>query len=108
MAEPWCFVDDHSSDSRGGSVGIKESCGLPQCSSFSLWLYVVLPASIALVIVAVVLAACCLRKTTNNSPLSEVSGSPRSFGNPPGNSSNHNDSEMEMNSLLPGTGITDR
>ena len=108
MAEPWCFVDDHSSDSRGGSVGIKESCGLPQCSSFSLWLYVVLPASIALVIVAVVLAACCLRKTTKKSPLSVVSGSPRSFCNPTGNSSNHNYSEMEMNSLLPGTGITDR
>jgi hypothetical protein len=99
MGEPWCFVDDDSSASGGG--GVKEACGIAQCSTFSLWLYVVLPASVALVIVAVVLAACCLRKTTKKSPLSVVSGSPRSFCNPTGNSSSHY-SEMEMNSLLPG------
>ena len=51
-------------------------CGLPQCSDFNLWLYVVLPAAVALVMVAVILGICCLRQT-NKKPLSVATSSPR-------------------------------
>ena len=46
-------------------------CGLPQCSDFNLMLYVVLPAAVALVMVAVILGLCCLRQT-HKKPLSVV------------------------------------
>ena len=52
-------------------------CGLPQCSDFNLWLYVVLPAAVALVLVAVILAVCCLRQSSHKKPLSVATSSPR-------------------------------
>lgn len=51
-------------------------CGLPQCSDFSVMLYVVLPAAVALVMVAVLLGVCCLRQT-HKKPLSVAASSPR-------------------------------
>ena len=51
-------------------------CGLPQCSDFNLMLYVVLPAAVALVMVAVILGLCCLRQT-HKKPLSVAARSPR-------------------------------
>ena len=74
-------------------------CGIAQCSDFNIWLYVVLPAAVALVSVAVLLAVCCFR-SGNKKPLSVATSSPRSFINP-SSGSTHNHSEMEMNSLLP-------
>ena len=76
-------------------------CGIPRCSEFNLWLYVVLPAAVALVAVAVIVAVCCLQRGSKK-PLSVAAGSPRSFCNPSSAASQHNYSEMEMNSLLPG------
>ena len=51
-------------------------CGLPQCSDFNVMLYVVLPAAVALVMVAVILGVCCLRQT-HKKPLSVAASSPR-------------------------------
>ena len=51
-------------------------CGLPQCSDFNVMLYVVLPAAVALVMVAVILGVCCLRQT-HKKPLSDAASSPR-------------------------------
>ena len=62
----------------------------------------VLPAAVALVLVAVIVAICCMRQT-NKKPLSVTTSSPRSFINPSAAASQHNYSEMEMNSLLPGS-----
>jgi len=94
MQEPWCFTADRSSP--------KQVCGIPQCSDFNIWLYVVLPAAVALVLVAVIVAICCMRQT-HKKPLSVTTSSPRSFINPSAAASQHNYSEMEMNSLLPGS-----
>lgn len=94
MSEPWCFTDDHRVP--------KEVCGIPQCSSFNLWLYVVVPAAVALVFVAVIICVCCMvRQIGRKKPLSVTASSPRSFINPSSAASQHNYSEMEMNSLLP-------
>ena len=62
----------------------------------------VLPAAVALVLVAVIVAICCMRQT-HKKPLSVTTSSPRSFINPSAAASQHNYSEMEMNSLLPGS-----
>ena len=55
---------------------VLQVCGLPQCSDFNIWLYVVLPASVALVMVAVILAICCMRQG-HKKPLSVTTSSPR-------------------------------
>ena len=83
------------------SLQLPQVCGIAQCSDFNIWLYVVLPAAVALVSVAVILAVCCLR-SGHKKPLSVTASSPRSFINPSSAASQHNHSEMEMNSLLPG------
>ena len=75
-------------------------CGIAQCSDFNIWLYVVLPAAVALVSVAVLLAVCCFTSSSKK-PLSVATSSPRSFINPSSGSTYNNHSEMEMNSLLP-------
>ena len=75
-------------------------CGIPECSSFNLWLYVVVPAAVALVLVVLIIGLCCMRQTRKK-PLSVTGSSPRSFVNPSTTTSQHNYSEMEMNSLLP-------
>ena len=49
---------------------------MPQCSDFNVMLYVVLPAAVALVMVAVILGVCCLRQT-HKKPLSVAASSPR-------------------------------
>ena len=50
-----------------------QTCGIPSCSEFSIWLYVVLPASVALVLTAVTLGLCCVRQA-NKKPLSLSTG----------------------------------
>merc|ERR1719266_1465100 len=55
MSEPWCFTDDHRVP--------KQVCGIPECSSFNLWLYVVVPAAVALVLVVLIIGLCCMRQT---------------------------------------------
>ena len=52
-------------------------CGIPHCSDFNIWLYVVLPAAVALVLVAVIVAICCLRHAGHKKPLSVTTSSPR-------------------------------
>ena len=52
-------------------------CGIPHCSDFNIWLYVVLPAAVALVLVAVIVAICCLRQAGHKKPLSVATSSPR-------------------------------
>ena len=52
-------------------------CGIPHCSDFNIWLYVVLPAAVALVLVAVIVAICCLRHAGHKKPLSVATSSPR-------------------------------
>ena len=58
------------------TIVVLQVCGLPQCSDFNIWLYVVLPASVALVMVAVILAICCMRQG-HKKPLSVTTSSPR-------------------------------
>jgi receptor tyrosine kinase-like orphan receptor 1 len=79
----------------------KEVCGVPRCSDFNLWLYVVIPVAGAAVLVSIILVLCCVRRK-HKKPLSTMSSmgasSPRSLITQP---STHNYSEMEMNALIP-------
>lgn len=79
----------------------KEVCGVPRCSDFNLWLYVVVPVAGATVLVSIILVFCCVRRKHKKPSLSTISlgaGSPRSLITQP---SHHNYSEMEMNALIP-------
>ena len=87
------------------SINRKEVCGIPQCSGFNIWLYVVVPVVGAVILVTITLVLCCLRRR-HKKPMSSLStalsvsaGSPRSLVTAP--SSTHNYSEMEMNALIP-------
>ena len=83
----------------------REVCGIPKCDDFNLWLYVILPISVAASTFTVVMVLCCVKRR-HKKPLSSLStalsisaGSPRSLVTQP--SSAHNYSEMEMNALIP-------
>jgi receptor tyrosine kinase-like orphan receptor 1 len=96
----------------------KEVCGILECNDGNLWLYIVLPAAgAAAFLVSVILVVIFLRKRRHRKkPASTISGgnllisgnstlvsgsSPRSLITASHPSSNHNYSEMEMNSLIP-------
>ena len=79
----------------------REVCGVPRCTEFNLWLYVVTPVAGASVLVSIILVLCCVRRK-HKKPLSTISlgaSSPRSLIT--SQPSNHNYSEMEMNALIP-------
>ncbi len=50
----------------------KEVCGIPRCTNFNLWLYVVVPVSGAVVLVAIILFLICVRRR-HKKPLSTLS-----------------------------------
>ena len=87
---PFFFLSSHP----------KEICGVPKCTSFNLWLHVVIPVAGAAILFSIVLISCCVRRK-HKKPLSTISmgaSSPRSLITQP---SHHNYSEMEMNALIP-------
>ena len=99
-SSPYMFLLDIFLSSLLINSSYLQICGIAQCSDFNIWLYVVLPAAVALVSVAVLLAVCCFTSSSKK-PLSVATSSPRSFINPSSGSTYNNHSEMEMNSLLP-------
>ena len=59
MAEPWCYSSKDPT--------LREVCGVQRCSNFNLYLYVAVPAVIALAILGLCIGLCCMRQNRKGS-----------------------------------------
>jgi receptor tyrosine kinase-like orphan receptor 1 len=98
LDEPWCF--------SGQNPDFPEPCGIPRCNNFNLYLYVVIPAVVAVALVSLCIGLCCMRKKTKSSKKAAMAAASASNNASNANGSqrtlsqNGHNANMEMNSLL--------
>lgn len=99
FSEPWCYSSLNPSQ--------REPCGIYKCNQFNLYLYIAVPAIVALAIFGLCIGLCCMRKSRRSSKLVKgVSNPSQSCTNVLGDSQRLYQhcgqvGNMEMNSLLP-------
>ncbi len=102
--EPWCYANHE--------MTFKETCGIPKCNNLNIYLYVAVPALIAVAVLGLCIGLCCMRRGGRNKNAKEAAKQAAAM---PANSAqsggvnstngtlatNHGSANMEMNSLLP-------
>ena len=103
MEEPWCYANHE--------MTFKEHCGIPKCSNLNIYLYVAVPALVAVAVLGLCIGLCCMRRSSKNNAKQSKQGAAAATnangvqpaGNPV-NSSGHGtlaSNQVELNSLLP-------
>ena len=97
MDEPWCFAShDHV---------FKESCGIPKCNNLNIYLYAAAAGLVFIAVLGICIGVCCMRsrnsseKQGKSAAASAMTADTQMINNT--NTMNGNQSNMEMNSLLP-------
>ncbi|XP_059082576.1 tyrosine-protein kinase transmembrane receptor Ror-like [Tigriopus californicus] len=105
MSEPWCYA--------GMDKTFKEVCGIPKCNTFNVYLYIAVPALIAVATLGLCIGLCCMRRTNDRktskaapdvaSNRNGMRQTPNTHSGAPSNGTlqTQQSGNMEMNSLLP-------
>ena len=91
MDEPWCFTGQNGDQ--------PEPCGIPKCNNFNLYLYIVIPAVVAVALVSLCIGLCCMRRKTKSNKKAALAAATATNGGQVMHNGQH--PNMEMNSLLP-------
>jgi len=95
--EPWCYSAQDPS--------FKETCGIPKCSNFNIYLYIVVPAIISMAIFGLCVGFCCMRQNSRRQKANQSKNSTRNLtassqATLTNKSFGQNLQAVEMNSLL--------
>ena len=56
--DPWCYANHE--------MTFKESCGIPKCSNLNIYLYVAVPALVAVAVLGLCIGLCCMRRSSRS------------------------------------------
>jgi receptor tyrosine kinase-like orphan receptor 1 len=102
IGEPWCYANH--------DMTFKESCGIPKCSNLNIiYVYIAVPALIAVAVIGLCVGLCCMRRGSNNSKQAKqanlatnnANSQPTAANSANGTLATNQSGNMEMNSLLP-------
>ena len=93
MDEPWCFSGQNGDE--------PQACGIPKCNNFNLYLYIVIPAVVAVALFSLCIGLCCMRRKTKSSKKAAMAAASATNGTQGLQMQNGQNANMEMSSLLP-------
>lgn len=66
LDEPWCFSSQ--------DPNFRETCGIPKCSHFNVYLYVAVPGVVSVALFGLCVGFCCMKRSSRNRKRSNEKG----------------------------------